>query len=101
MSNDIDPDGGSPLIGRVGKPTFWCKKNKRQDQHAKDIPLPRRALVIPKRYFPGDVRNEAHFCNFSALNGQLNDVSIPHLDDALASGCCFGIMRNHYDCLIE
>ena len=32
---------------------------------------------------------------------QLDNVPIAHLDDALAGGGCFGIVRNHDDGLVE
>ena len=28
-------------------------------------------------------------------------MTVTHLDDPLTGGGCLGIMRNHYDCLIE
>ena len=94
--HNIDDDGVegvATLIRGICKPCFWCQKDKNQNYNAEYIPLPRRARVIPKEDLPGKVR-ETHLLN-------VNYMSVAHLDDSLARGGGFGIMRDHDNRLIE
>src|SRR5581483_946678 len=82
---------------------------------AQNIPLPRGARIIPEGDFLGGVRNESHNepapqlsaeCDYFVEQiccgrGPSDDVTVTHLDDALAGSGCFRIVGNHDDGLIE
>lgn len=84
----------SLLIAGARKPCFGGQKDKNQDHHTKNVPLPRSAWVIPKQDLLCHVPKVAHYLF-------IDDVAIAHLDDSLTSGGCFRIVRNHDDRLIK